>query len=99
MQKSDNAVYIQGEIQYQPVWHKNSSVKRTIIRANKFKNEQIPCNFYGKEAKRICKLPEGTIIKAEGKIEGRNRLKLYKDGRVEVVRIYEVRISNFQVVT
>lgn len=97
--EEENTVRIQGKVKRQyACQRKNARVKRIVVETNKRKDENLPCNFYGREAIRIGRLPQGTTISAKGEIESRYRLKLLKDKKVETVKIYELKILDFQVV-
>ncbi len=97
---NQNSVYIEGTIYSKPVVRKAyKHICYTLLkieRGNKI--EYIPCSFYRKDTCRVRKLPIGTKIRLEGKLEIKNKLKLLRNKGVEVITVHEVRTLKFETI-
>lgn len=89
----ENSMYLEGVIEKKITMRKERNYVRIIILAV-YKNDKtvnfIPCMFFGKEANRINRLSIGTKIQLKGKIEGRNKLRLFPDGSIKIISIHSI---------
>lgn len=95
-----NSVYIEGTICSKPIVR--TAYKHICYTSLKIerdcKIEYIPCSFYRKDTRRVRKLPIGTKIRLEGKLERKNKLRILSNKRVEVITVHEVRTIRFQTI-
>ena len=62
------------------------------------KSDYIPCITWGRNARFAGNLEVGTRIKVSGRIQSRDYIKRYADGREEDRTAYEVSVSKLEVV-
>lgn len=97
---NQNSVYIEGTIYSTPVVRKAyKHICYTLLKVElDYKIEYIPCSFYRKDTRRVRKLPIGSKIRLEGKLESKNKLRLLSNKRVEVITVHEVRTLKFETI-
>lgn len=62
------------------------------------KSDYIPCILWGRNAKYCEKLPVGTMVRINGRLQSRNYEKKMPDGTVEQKVAYEISVSKFSII-
>lgn len=99
--KDENVTYFEGVIKRKITMRKGNNYVQVIFIAEQVDNKiinSIPYKFFGKDSKRIKRLPIGTKLQLEGQIDGKNKLRLFKDGSVQIIQVHSIRGLRFNVV-
>ena len=99
----DNHVFLDGFICKAPSYRKTPrerEISDLLLAANRpyGKSDYIPCVCWGRNARFAGNLEVGTRIKVSGRIQSRDYIKRYADGREEDRTAYEVSVSKLEVV-
>ena len=99
----DNHVFLDGFICKAPSYRKTPrerEISDLLLAANRpyGKSDYIPCVCWGRNARFAGNLEIGTRIKVSGRIQSRDYIKRYADGREEDRTAYEVSVSKLEVV-
>lgn len=97
----ENSTYFEGVIKKKITMRKGNNYVQIIFIAEQVNNKivnPIPYTFFGKDSKRIKRLPIGTKLQLEGQIDGKNKLRLFKDGSVQIIQVHSIRGLRFNVV-
>ena len=66
-------------------------------RENSYKSDYIPTIAWGRNAARIAAIPIGTEIDVVGRLQSREYVKRYDDGKEETKTAYELSVGTFGV--
>lgn len=93
-----NKIYLDGYICKFSMQKKTQSGKEMIcilLASNRKykKTDYIPCVIWGRNARYISRLPIGTRVEIEGRIQSRKYVKRLEDGTKKTRIIYEVSVS------
>ena len=99
----DNHVFLDGFICKAPSYRKTPlgrEISDLLLAANRpyGKSDYIPCVCWGRNARFAGNLEIGTRIKVSGRIQSRDYIKRYADGREEERTAYEVSVNKLEVV-
>ena len=95
-----NIISLEGFICKMPIYRKTPlgrEISDILIAVNRSykKSDYIPCILWGRNAKFSEKLPVGTKVKLEGRVQARNYEKKLVDGTILNNVAYEVSVSKF----
>ena len=99
---NDNYIYLDGYICKEPIY-RNTPLGREIadllLAVNRpyGKSDYIPCICWGRNARFAGNLEVGTHILLSGRIQSRDYIKRYADGKEEERTAYEVSVSKLEV--
>lgn len=98
-----NAVFLHGFLCQKPVYRKtpfNREITDILLAVNRpyGKTDYIPCILWGENARKACDLDVGSEIRVTGRAQSREYEKKLPDGYVEIRTVYEISISNMEVI-
>ena len=100
---NDNHIILDGYICKGPIYRKTPmgrEIADLLLAVNRpyGKSDYIPCICWGRYARFATRLKVGKRIKVFGRVQSRNYIKRYEDGREEDCTAYEVSASRIDVV-
>lgn len=97
-QEYENRVYLNGYVCRKPIWRKTPlerEITDVLVAVNRLfgKSDYIPCICWRGNARSAAGFSVGTRINIVGRIQSREYLKRYNDGKTEQKTAYEVSVQ------